>query len=380
MGRGAASVEESAVGLVVRHAPRLFGREREEAEGAAKAIEGWLAGAPISIVPGLDRGFRSRAFHRRLGVEMRVLAVEEYRAARAAMFEHRAVLALIGSVNRSGYVRGEALDDLLEPTALAMAALLTRLNDPVAAIGAAAWRRLEPLIVADRAPALARCLPIVEAQAGWVRARDFPAAERIRRLLRESKAGDRALWEGARSGDSATRLAACRLLASKSEGRPQLAAVLELALDDPHPRTRMWAAEQIANRKVTPAQVAAQLLPRLAVDPSPALRLTALRLYARAPDGLVELERAALDGNGAIRFFARRFLGRRGARFDYRRRALDVLSRPAAAADRIVGALGALSESGTAGDAKLIAGFASDPRPRVAREAERALRMLPDPG
>lgn len=44
--------------------------------------------------------------------------------------------------------------------------------------------------------------------------------------------------------------------------------------------------------------------------------------------------------------------------------------------DRLVGALGALSDMGTAEDAALVRTFLEHPRARVRKEAERTLQLL----
>jgi HEAT repeat protein len=91
------------------------------------------------------------------------------------------------------------------------------------------------------------------------------------------------------------------------------------------------------------------------------------------------LELALLDHHEAVRYLAMTLLRKRHperAFGEMRKRALAILASPETPARELVGALGALADVGLAGDAKEVARFLEDPRPRVRAEAARTSSML----
>ena len=336
-----------------------------------------LADVPVVVVFAVDRLFRDRRAQSVLGVERLGIDAETLQRLLGTI-DGRFVEAtcVAAAFVRDGWARQVAVDRLAKYcTPMAVAALLTRLNDPVPNVAVAARTAVEPMIVANNVALLAQCLWVAERLAETVRGRHAPARGRIRELLVADAAGLRALEQQSLSRNTDMRFAACRLLMEHYAGHERVVVPLERALDDHNPRTRHWAAEMIANGRVTPESVQGALVPRMSADPSPALRLVALRLNNRRGN-VTAIRRAALDGNANVRFYARRFRLRRGDGFDVRSDALARCADPTASARELVGAIAALSDVGRAQDVALVRRFSSDSRSRVAYEAKRTMAML----
>jgi len=363
----------STTSRVIELARAIFGDSPLRSRAAAAQLEALLEAAPITTFATLDRSLRDRGAHRRAGLPMLDLDTSTLEESRRATSDSIAPVA-VAALGRSGWARHAAVDALTGRTdRTSVALLITRLTDPVDEIATAAWRAFEPLLADSNAAVLAACLPLLEHTDSRARAGRFAARSRVVALLM-SRAGLEALADAARSTDSAVRYSACRALAVKCAGTPAIERVLRWALGDSDPRTRRWAADVFANRAMTPAGIAERLVSLLAADPSPALRLAALRWRARAGD-VAALTQAAFDANANVRFFARRFLARCDAVIDYRSRALASLADSASTAE-LIGALAVLSESGRAADREAVSAFCDDARTRVAAEAARTLSML----
>lgn len=107
-------------------------------------------------------------------------------------------------------------------------------------------------------------------------------------------------------------------------------------------------------------------------------RVTALRFYAELCAADACFERALLDHNATVRLEARTRLRQRhpdapvGRAHELARAALAHESDPA----RLIGALGVLSDMGTAEDVALVRAFCTHARARVRHEAARTLLSL----
>jgi hypothetical protein len=360
---------------IVVAAPALFAPDRRASRAAGERIESLLAASPVGIVASLDRAFRDRRLHRELGARFLEVNLDDLQSIASA---DRTAL-WVASLLRNGYIRQFAVGRLASHLdSLSSAFIIHRLSDPVPEVSSAASEILEQRLQPERAESLVCCLPLVDRLQSWERGSD-PRLHELEALLQSEEPRCRAaLRRAARATDSELRRAACRRLVRVHAGTPAIREALEAALDDRHPRTRRWAASVLFNRKLTPVAVATALLPRLAGDRAPEVRLVALRLRARSTDATraaAQLAGAAFDANAAVRFFARRFLARRDQRLDLRGRALQILSSETSRVE-LVGALAALSDLGRVEDIAAVEHFLRDPRPSVAREARRTLGLL----
>lgn len=340
---------------------------------AARVLASLLGAASAGELRALERDYRSPRFIR----EHDVLAeLDRARWALRSSLDHEGRLGAlaIGSVQRSGRVREEAVRELgAREEVVAVGLLLLRLNDPVAEIGRAAAEAVERWRVPSRASAVGRYLPLLDAFDSWVRA----AHDGFARSLLDRFARDEAvLFSLATDDDAALRASAYRRLAALRVKRETIAEVLERALEDEAPRIRRWAAITAADGAVTPPEARAALLPRMFEDPNPRVREIALRYLRRQDEGAPWVERAVFDPNAGVRFHARRFAHRAKLRIAYRDRALAVLADPDADARALIGALALLSDNGLRDDAPAIQPFLHHPQKRVRREARRTLDLL----
>ena len=364
-----------SVALIARSVEALFGASTESPPWAARSIRELLDPRPATLIAALNQALRSKGFWRRLGLPMPMISLEMFeRATRTANVE--LIAAVVGSCTRDGRVRQAAVQTLAQrPSALGLSALLVRLTDPVSEISAAAWEAASPRINVANVSEVAASVSLIPKFATWERGGAWPVRERMAAVLCLGEAG--ALWRAAVAKAADDRFAACLLLAEKYADSPRLAQVLQHALDDSDPQTRWWAAKRASDRSATPAAVADGLVPVLLEDASPAIRLLGLRRLARDVSSYsVSLRRFVCDSNANVRFFARRFLNRLGEPVDTRGQALAILGEADATAGDVVGALGALSESGLAQDRSTVASFCESQVSRVAKEANRTLSLL----
>lgn len=349
----------------------VFGRA---GEAAATAVDAEIRRAPVRLIPALDRAMRDEDTMVRLGLEF--LEISAADVSRLERFGERASAVLgVASLVRDGHTREAAVLALAGRFDRVSAAfLINRINDPVRPVAALAEAAIERRMRSEHAGLLVGCLPLIERMGVWTRAR--AAQGRLLAFLGSPHPGVRAeLWAGLGAGDGEVVRAAAGLLAGLHRGQAELERVLAAALAVKEPRTRLWAARLAMDGGYTPVAVFHGLAPLMAVDRSPAIRLIGLQGLAQIGER-AGIERAALDLNAEVRHQARVLLARSFAPLDYRGQALRML---AEGTDRwrVVPALALLSEFGRGEDRPVIAGFAEDPRPAVAREARRALTRLP---
>lgn len=360
---------------IVAEVEALFGRDVGVAQRAAERVARVLERAPITAVVGLDRALRDGGLHRRLGRDF--VEVRAYQVARLDRLERGQTAALgVASLVRDGHAREAAVERLAgRRERLAVAFLINRVGDYVGAVGARAWAALEDLLVPASASHVVAALPLIERMRGLARAGDA----RERRLLAFFESRDprvvAALWEGVRGGEPAVARGAARLLLARHPGEAETQALYEAALGSKALPLRVWAARAVADRRATPAAVAAAIAPRLAEDGAKAVRVCGVAAAARLGD-LVALRRAAFDRNGEVRHQARVQLASLGAALDYRGLALATLAGAGVRRDEAIGALATLSDFGRGEDRAAIARFVGDPRPSVAREAARTLAIV----
>lgn len=348
----------------------LFGEVRAEANEAAAVLRDALVTASSAELRALERDYRSPRFYRDHG-SLELLTPEVWARRRDLAVGPRLAALAIGSVQRNGRVREEACRALAgRPEAVAIGLLLLRFNDPVAAVAQAAADGAAPWQTADRVGAVVPHLPLLEASTGWVRAKALGQA-----WLAFLDRHEPALLRHRHAVDVRLRGAVLRRVALLRRGRSSIAEILEQALRDRSPPLRRWAALSAADGRVTPQAVRRRLLPLLWADRNPRIREIALRHFVRGDDAEAHLRRAAVDPNAGVRFFARRFAQRLGLPGDYRQRARRILE---AGADRraLVGALGLLSDGGSAADLPLVRRFLEHPVRSVRDEARRTHDVL----
>lgn len=350
--------------------PRALGESPDPM--AVRAIHRLLDRGPIRNLPKLDRAVRHPALFRAAGHEVHRLMDGDLGRFERLGEEGVALLGVATAV-RDGYLREKALRRLVvHGGRLSMGFLLTRINDHVPGIAAFARRTLEARLTQEHAEDLVRCLPIVLRFETWRRA-DRALAVRIEETLREHPDSLRRALQDPK--DVEVRLAALDLLARVVLAPSELEQVLRTALSDPSLRVRLRCARLASRSRPVPAEVFDRLRPVLGRDRAPAIRRFVL---ARLPRGGArpELEEAAFDVDVRTRILARRLLYEHVGSLDYRGRALAFLADPAAARQRVIGALAVLSEYGREEDLALLERFASDPRASVVREARRAVELL----
>ena len=362
-----------SIAAILSRTPDLFDREIGVARHAAAAIDERLRAAPVGLSAALDRGFRDRELHRRLGLNF--ISLHPAQLARLdALGPLRATALAIASLVRSGHVREAAVRGLCEhddPVVLAF--LLNRLNDYVGGIARIAWAGLELRLRPSHAALFVRCLPLLDRMNLWVRA-DVARREQLHEFLLRPDCR-RALWDGLRDRDSEVCRHSAALLLRVHRGRLELQEVLAAALSARDPRTRRWAAKVAIDERCTPRAVLLALTPRLALDRAPAIRAVALEAHAlqRDREGIA---RATFDTHASVRYRARAVLADRFEPLDYRGIALATRSTAEPARQALIAALATLSDFGRAEDIPLVAAYGEDPRPTVAREALRTLAGL----
>lgn len=363
------------IAAILTRTPDLFDREIGVARHAAAAIDERLRAAPVGLSSALDRAFRDRNLHRRLGLNFITLHPAQL-ARLDPLGPLRPTALAIASLVRSGHVREAAVRGLCEhddPVVLAF--LLNRLNDYVGGIASIAWAGLEMRLRPANAALFVRCLPLLGRMNRWVRA-DVARREQLHDfLLRPDPDCRRALWDGLRDRNSEVCLHSAGLLLRVHRGRPELQEVLAAALSARDPRTRRWAAKVAIDERSTPRAVLLALTPRLELDRAPAIRLVALEAHAlqRDRDGIA---RATFDTHASVRYRARAVLTDRFEPLDYRGIALATLSTTAPARQALLAALATLSDFGRAADIPAVAAYVDDPRPTVARQARSTLEGL----
>lgn len=369
------TVASHPIAAILTLTPDLFDREIGVARHAAAAIDERLRAAPAALSSALDRAFRDRNLHRKLGLNFITLHPAQL-ARLDALGPLRPTALAIASLVRSGHVREAAVRGLCEhddPVVLAF--LLNRLNDYVGGIARVAWAGLELRMRPSHAPLFVRCLPLLGRMNLWVRA-DAARRDQLHDfLLRPDPDCRRALWDGLRDRDSEVCRQSAALLLRVHRGRPELQEVLTAALSARDPRTRRWAAKVAIDERCTPRAVLLALTPRLELDRAPAIRLVALEAYTlqRDREGIA---RATFDTHASVRYRARAVLAARFEPLDYRGIALATLAAPESARQASIAALATLSDFGRAGDIPTVAAYVDDPRPTVAREARRTLEGL----
>ena len=377
--------------------PELFERDAGVARRAAVTIDALLRGAPIALVAALDHGFRDAGLHRRLGLNF--IGLEPVQVAR---LKHLGPLQgtglMIASLVRSGHVRELAVRGLCDShDPLALAFLINRLNDYVGDITRLAWAGIERRMTPGHANLLVHCLPLLERTRLWVRAAPVRHKQLRDLLLRPHPACRQALWDAVRGqrmapahltigssgwteavragpAEGVLVLQAAMLLAELHRGEAKMQEVLTAALVARDTRTRRWGARIAIDPGWTPREVLFALAPLLQRDRAPAIR--AIGLQARALQGdRAGVELGCFDVHASVRFRARAVLADMFTPLDYRGLALATL---AAAPEReaAIAALGVLADLGRAEDAAVVAGYADDPRGKVAREARRTRVML----
>jgi HEAT repeat protein len=280
-------------------------------------------------------------------------------------------------MQRNGYARQAAvswLAPMRDPLALRL--LLLRLNDVVSNVTTAAMDAVRDWLDVRRADAIVAALPLLETMTRTVRAAHSGIAERAQEVLALSNpATVRALLAAARASkdEDVRRLAILRLAGGSDE---QAIEAVRLGLDDRSPRVRLATGRWLgaARRSVV---VRAAVAPLLEHNPSPTLRLLAVRI--RRSDASEEAHRAVLarclDGNVVVRFAARCQMRERGDGVDFRALALERLAE-GSERDELVGALAVLSDIGRREDIETVRRFLEHPLRRVAAEAERTLGIL----
>lgn len=355
---------------VAERALRLFfvARPPSPRGGAAEELARLLRDASARALRVVERFSRDRRAHDRLGLPFADLRVEDLDGL-AAEPAPMGLLAM-ATMARSGYVRQAAiqrLDEHVEP--LTFGLLLSRLNDPVRFVAAAADAALRRHLVHLQPVGLVRYLPLLDALDSWKRSRDHAIVPLVEARL-ESLAGAAALREATTDRDVDLRLAALRRQARQTEGHV-LEAVLRDALGARDPRVRLWAAQAASDAA---DEVRDALLPVMADNRTPAIRLTALRAMRRSATHEHRLVRACFDPNANVRLYAR--LAVRDRRLDHAARARSILRDADAPKGDLVGALAVLSDLGTREDLALVRPFADDGRASVAAEAERTVALL----
>jgi len=360
---------------VIESAGELFSEHRGVAVAAAERIREALRDPPLTILATLDRVLRDSARHRQLRRDFVSLDARELgRVDRLSPDDRRLALCLACSL-RSGYTRADALRRLamgFDPWVAGAA--IVRLTDFVPAIAEDAWRILQAHMRPSKAAVFVRTLPLLDRLQSWTRATRAVAA--IHELLtRPSPLCERALWDGARSEEPGLRLPACRLLAERFGDDSKLGDVYALALADPSPVTRRWAAESIVATRGADRELRRRFLPQLCEDRWPPIRRIAVRLWDCEPEGTPHLVAAAFDVNAGVRHLARVALASRKAAVDYRGRALAALEASSSKA-ALLSALATLSDFGRRSDRARVEALIDDPRARVAAQARRTAELL----
>ncbi len=360
---------------VIESTGELFSPHRGVAEAAAERIRRALGDPPLTILATLDRVLRDGSRHRQVRREfVSIDAGELGRVDRLSPQDRRLALCL-ASCLRSGYTRADALRRLgtrFDPWVAGAA--LVRLTDFVPEVAEDAWRILQAHMRPNKAPIFVQTLPLLARLQSRTRARR--AIESIRGLLTgPSPLCERALWERAKARVPGMREPACRLLSERFGDDPRVGDVYALALADPSPVTRRWAAESIAAARGAGPELRRRFLGQLFADRWPPIRRVALRLLARDPEANPQLVEAAFDVNAGVRHLARVALASRNAAVDYRGRALAMLD-PSSSKATLLSALATLSDFGRRSDHGRVAALVDDPRTRVAVQARRTAELL----
>jgi HEAT repeat protein len=276
------------------------------------------------------------------------------------------------SMQRDGFLRERVTAELSKRgERIALAAVFNRVADPVPEIASRAYEALSRMLLPERLPQVVWCLPLIDRVASTPRGEESQVKIRLADFLRGNlEAAAAELDEALGSSDPHLRLSVYAHLARSFPER--VSSRLARALSDRSPAVRSWAG--LGALSSAKAQLDT-LLPLLASNRSPALRLLALREYRRRGD-THGIRAACLDGNANVRFYARRYLKKLQVEIDHRETALTVLNHRESPTSRVVGALALLSELGRERDRALIASFEDDKRASVAAEARRTLRLL----
>jgi HEAT repeat protein len=280
----------------------------------------------------------------------------------------RARTAALGvlSMHRDGRVREQAVRALAEQRGGGeLPFLILRTNDWVPPVRVAASAAIEARLEPSLAAAWVRWLPLALRMRGWTRADHGPLVDAILSLLGRAECRG-AVLDGLTSDDRWVRRSCYRLLAEHDDG---LREAIEAALQSPDAVLRLYAARDV--RRLEENGIRA-LLPRLFADRSGPIRAEAAQLAVRlGPETEPVLRRAMLDPYGLVRTVAASALAKVGVDVEAAYR--DALSGDRAHA---VAALEWLGGRRDPGDAGLVAGFLSDPRPRVRAAAVEAYARI----
>ena len=360
------SAARVAAGLL----PWIVDADASVARAAGEAAEVIVREAPTRSLWAVDRELRGSSSALLHGVPPRQVA------ALAAGSGGLGALALL-SMQRNGYTRQAAvswLGPIVDPLVLRL--LLLRLNDVVSNVTDAAMDAVRGWLDVRKASALVAALPLLDTMTNTVRAARSGIAERARQVLALSNPGAaRALLAAAReaSDEDVRRLAILRLVDGSTE---QAIEAVRLGLADRSPRVRLATGRWLGGAR-RPIAVRAAVVPLMEANPSPTLRLLALRL--RRGDASEAAHQAVLarclDGNAVVRFEARCQMRERGDGVDFRALALERLAE-GSERDELVGALAVLSDIGRREDIETVRRFLEHPVRRVAAEAERTLGIL----
>lgn len=292
--------------------------------------------------------------------------------------EHRTSFACVLSIHRNGYVRELGVRHLItlapsEEATVAIPFLALRCDDIVTSIRYLAEDALMGFLKPPCALGFGRALPLICGLAQRVRGGQSPMLSRVTAFFGSSDAHIvRALEETIRAEDAQTRLEAFVMMLQSRR-----AFALKNALQDPSTRIRVWAARHVVTSEPSVQDV---LLPIMKKSPLPLVRLLALRVHHRRRDGDAPFEVALLDESSAVRLEARLTLRKRhperafGAARALALRTIGASNEVTSA--EIVGALGALSDTGLSDDCAALEKFLTHAVKRVRDEAKRTVGML----
>ncbi|MGW3091157.1 HEAT repeat domain-containing protein [Streptomyces sp. NPDC001108] len=334
---------------------------------AAHRLDGLLRAATPAELMRLESGYRGR--HYGLGFLGGVSSSEDLTGDGTVPGNHALAVAALMSFDRSGYLREAGVARLAqapEEDSFPVPFLLLRLNDPVGHVRDLARDAVTARLGAGHVGLLVELLPFLDKLRGRHRAgRLLTVVEDL--LLRS---GTQAMWEGVRSGDAPLRASCLRRLARTD---PVPAVTAAFATRDP--ALWQWAARTATSKRLAPADQDA-VLPCLEHSSSPRIRLRGLRARARRADGEPHLRRAMLDKDARVRYHSRAALyalGHTDLAPQVYRDALKAASPPDAV---LIGALGGLSDLGTADDVPRVVDLLAHPRVLVRAEAWRTLGIL----
>jgi len=327
-------------------------------DAAALAVKANVEAASPEEVASFDQWYRDRTCSgppRPSWEDMGVGRIEVWAR------QHFATVA-IATCHRSGFVRQKAVEALAGcPDGIELPFLLVRLNDWVPEVRAAAEEALRARLHVEHARSWVRCLGLLARLRLGGRGQLAAFTASVEALLARAEARP-FLEAGLRSGSVGVRRACLRIVA----GSPDSADLLRVALRDPDPVTSWNAARVLC--KALERDSLREVLTVMQRGNARA-RCLALETLCERFQGEAEphLRAGLLDPAAIARElarFKRQKTGLTGLEFaTFYREQLDV-QRGAL----FVTALRGLAETGTAGDAPVLAKFVAEPRAAV-REA-----------